>query len=250
MDLTFRPPEQGTESAIFDRYRPPFDLTSDMLLALAFCPTSPLRQAFPETPFLSLLGWTPLVVWFSRITEGWYRDPAGRPRLADEGIPYNELNVLALLRAPAVFVPGIYASSELSVRIGHGYGMPKQLVPVDFGLSRARLAASADEHGHRSHVAAMLLGSGRGPARLLSPFWPLHTWPVCFPSGTGLQAVVRAIRGVQLAYIRRSQLALRVPWLPRPVRLQPVGVYLSDLQFRLPPPGAAGHGRKRDPCVG
>jgi hypothetical protein len=136
MDLTFRPPEQGTESAIFDRYRPPFDLTSDMLLALAFCPTSPLRQAFPETPFLSLLGWTPLVVWFSRITEGWYRDPAGRPRLADEGIPYNELNVLALLRAPAVFVPGIYASSELSVRIGHGYGMPKQLVPVDFGLSR------------------------------------------------------------------------------------------------------------------
>ena len=32
---------------------PPFDLTADMLFALALCPTPPLRRAFPGVPFIS-----------------------------------------------------------------------------------------------------------------------------------------------------------------------------------------------------
>src|SRR3712207_9415759 len=62
--------------------------------------TAPLRRAFPDVPFLSALGRTPLVIWFSRITEACYRDATGQRRCdrATEGVPDNELNVLALLR--------------------------------------------------------------------------------------------------------------------------------------------------------
>jgi hypothetical protein len=216
-----------------------------MLLTLAFCPTSPLREAFPRVPFLSLLGRTPMMIWFSRITAGWYRDRIGHRRPVEEGIPYNELNALALLRAPAVFVPGIYATSELSVRIGHGYGMPKQLVPMEFGASRARLTASADVQGHRSEVAAVLLGSGRGPAGLLQPLWPLRTWPVCFPSGSRVRAVVQGVRGVRLARIERGHICVGAPWLREALRLQPVGLYLADLELRLPPPSGTTTGSGR-----
>ena len=230
----------GAEAGIFARYGPPFDLTSDMLLALALCSTAPLREAFPSMPFLSLLGRTPLVIWFSRITEGWCRDTAGGRRQVNEGIPYAELNVLALLRAPALFVPGIYATSELSVGIGHGYGMPKQLIAMDFSVSRARITSSAGGVAGRSSVRGRLDGSGKALAGLLGPLWPLRTWPVYFPSGSYVRALVQSIRRVQLARIEHGQLSVAATWMPETVSLLPVGLYLSDLQLRLPPPHTPG----------
>src|SRR5690348_9041188 len=103
---------------IFTRYSPPFDLLSDMLFAGALAPTGPLRAAFPAVPFLTLGGRTPLVLWFARVKEGCYRDPASGAVhcLGGPGATlYYELNVLALLRRRGGFVPGIYATSGLTI---------------------------------------------------------------------------------------------------------------------------------------
>ena len=60
----------GPDAALAaERYRPPFVLTSDMLFLIALARTRDLQHSFPGVPFLSVLGRTPLVVWFSRITE-------------------------------------------------------------------------------------------------------------------------------------------------------------------------------------
>src|SRR5829696_5279600 len=74
--------EGATPAEVFEQFRPPFDLRADMLLAVALCPTAPLLERFPGVPFLSVLGRTPLIVWFSQITEALYRDTAGRVRSA------------------------------------------------------------------------------------------------------------------------------------------------------------------------
>src|SRR3712207_5364795 len=72
--------ERGSSQASPDllaEYSPPFDLTADMLFVMAAVPTRPMRQTFPRVPFLSMLGNTPLVIWFSRITEACYGVGAG-----------------------------------------------------------------------------------------------------------------------------------------------------------------------------
>lgn len=228
----------GASTDIFARYAPPFDLTSDMLLAMAFCDAAPLRAAFPGVPFFSILGMTPVVTWFSRVTEAWYRDVAGKPRRvsAAEGVPYNELNMLALLRGRSLFVPGIYATSYLSIRIGRGYGMPKAAITMDIQMDGARLASYATDGIRRMLVRARLLGSGRPLATLLSRWWPRQAWPVRFPTGDQVRGLIRATPRVHLARVRTGQVCLRAAWLPRPVRLLPLALYIRGLRMTLPPP--------------
>ena len=223
---------------VFAQYAPPFDLSSDMLLAMALCDAAPLRAAFPGVPFLSILGTTPLVTWFGRVTEAWYRDAAGKPRRVSEseGVPYNELNIMALLRGRSIFVPGIYATSDLSVRIGRGYGMPKAPITMDVQTDGARFTSSGTDGTGRTLVGARLLGSGKPLATLLSPCWPRQAWPVRFPSGSQVRGLIQAAPRVHLARVQTGQICLRAAWLPRPARLLPLALYIRGLRMRLPPP--------------
>jgi hypothetical protein len=224
---------------IFAEYGPPFDLRSDMLFAAALAPAGPLRATFPGVPFLSLAGRTPLVMWFSRIKEGRYRDPPSgevRGLGGPQDSLYNELNVLALLRWRAAFVPGIYATSALTIAVGHGYGMPKQPTQMTLALAGRRFRSQVDDHGRRTYVRARLLTDGRRLGARVSRFWPWWSWPACFPDGRFVRAQIRATPRVQLAHVQAGRLALAAPWLPRPVPLLPFGVYLPDQCMRLPPP--------------
>jgi hypothetical protein len=231
-------PGSPAPAAIFAQYAPPFDLRSDMLFAAALCPTAPLRRAFPDQPFLSLAGHTPLLLWFSRVKAACFGHPAGgRRRIGGpRTVMYQELNVVALLRRRAMFVPGIYATSELTIRIGHGYGMPKQPTAMRLRVDGARVAARVDDGPRRSYVRARRLGAGRFLAILAVRLWPLRVWPARFPRGGQVRALIRAAPRLQPALIPAGRLALDAAWLPRPVLLLPLGLYASDLLMRLPPP--------------
>ena len=218
-------------------FSPPYELTSDMLFVMALAPTAPLRRAFPEVGFLSLLGKTPLLLWFSRITEICYGNAAGeRHREGDaQTAIYHELNVLAVLRQRAVFVPGIYATSERSIQIARRYGMPKEARTISFEVRGACIASVAADGARRSFVHATLFAFGEQLGRIPSVLWPLRTWPVRFPSGSQVQAVIQASPAVHLARVR-GRLSLEEPWLPKAVPFVPVGVYIRGLRMELPPP--------------
>jgi hypothetical protein len=229
--------ERERTAAALERYRPPYDLTTDMLVVSALCPVAPLRQAFPRVPFLAVHGKTPLVLWFSRITEVCYCDAAGERRCEGgaETALYNELNIIALLRQRALFVPGIYATGERTIRIGHRYGMPKQLTSMHVQVHGTHFKASMMDGTGESFVRTRLLGSGKGVARIVSRFWPRQMWPACFPAGTQVRAVIQATPRVQVAHVEAGQLSLDAAWLPDAVPLLPVGLYLPRLRMRLPP---------------
>ncbi|MFL5693520.1 MAG: hypothetical protein ACJ795_17130 [Ktedonobacteraceae bacterium] len=230
--------EDGTTADIFARYRPPFDLTSDMLFAFALCQTAPLRDAFPEIPFLSLPGKTPLVIWFSRVKKICYHDSRGVRRCIDgkETGVYNELNVVVLLRQRAFFVSGIYATSDLTIRVGHGYGMPKQPTMMNVQGEQKWFCSSMKDGTQQSFVRARLLGAGKLLGGVASHFWPRRIWPARFPSGSAVRPLLQATPWVQIVYVRRGQLALEATWLPKAVALLPIGFYLPDLRMQLPPP--------------
>jgi hypothetical protein len=222
--------------AVPETFRPPFDLLSDMLLVVALCPTSPLARSFPSVPFLSCLGRTPLLAWFSRVKQGWYDDPSGARR-CDGGLDvvlYYELTVIALLRQRAVFVPGIYATEERTIRVSrYYYGMPK--VPTQMGLRVAgrSFVSWVVDRSCESRVEAWLLGRGSLVAALLSHLWPREIWPAGFPSGGSVRATIQATPRARLALVR-GRLALNAPWLPAVAPLLPIGLYLPDLRMRLP----------------
>jgi hypothetical protein len=223
------------------RYSPPFDVTADTFFCLALCPTAPLRHSFRGVPFLSLFGRTPLVIWFSRVTEACETGPNGRMRCEreTENVPYDELNVMAALRQRAVFVPAIYADRELSIRIGHTYGLPKKRKPLHFAVKGNRLeshAADVPAGTRRSFVRARLFGSGRLPAKLLSWLWPLWSWPVRTPAGTQVRARIDTAPRLQPALIRAGQVSLDESWLPKPLPIVPLALYVPQLRFHLPPP--------------
>jgi hypothetical protein len=229
--------ERERTAAALERYRPPYDLTADMLVVPALCPTVPLRQTFPRVPFLAVRGKTPLVLWFSRITEVCYCDAAGERRCeggADSAL-YNELNIIALVRQHALFVPAIYATGERTIRIGHRYGMPKQLTSMHVQVHGTHCEASMMDGARESFARARLLGSGRGVAQMLSRLWPRQLWPARFPIGTDVRAMIQATPRVHLAYVQAGQLSLDAVWLPEAVSLLPVGLYLPRLRMRLPP---------------
>jgi hypothetical protein len=223
---------------IFAQYAPPFHLTSDMLFVLALCPSRPLRRTFPGVPFVSLLGKTPLLLWFSRITQMCYHDTEGTEHCigGSEASLYHELNVVAFLREPALFVPGIYATSMLSVQVGHRYGMPKHPTTMSVQSAGPRFRSEMQDGTRQSIVRAQLLGSGKGLAKLISRFLPRWTWLVRFPSGSRIRALIEEMPRAQLAYVQAGQLALEAEWLPEAVRLLPVGCYLPGLRMQLPPP--------------
>lgn len=229
--------EANAISYLFSLYTPPIDLTSDMLLAATLCPTGPLKQAFPEVPFLSLLGRTPLVVWFSRTKEICYTDSAGgRSCIGNRQTAlYNELTVIALLRRRAVFCPGIYATSIETILAGHGYGMPKEPTDMTLRVEGHHFASGLRGKGAKSaRVQARLTGTGGAAGALLSRLWPLRLWPAIFPSGSHVRVLITDTPRVQIARIRGGKLALREPWLPGPVPLLRFGVYLPDQRMQMP----------------
>jgi hypothetical protein len=146
------------------------------------------------------------------------------------------LNVVAFLRRRALFVPGIYATSELTIQVGHGYGMPKQPTTMRMQVEGSRFRSEMRDGTRQSFVRARLLGSGKGLAKLVSRLLPRWTWPVRFPSGSGIRALIEETPGVQLAQVQAGQLALEAEWLPQAVRLLPVGYYLPGLRMQLPAP--------------
>lgn len=226
----------------FRTYPPPFDLTSDMLFVAAFCPAAPLREHFPEIPFLTIFGKTMLIMWFSRITELCYHSTAGVPRCAEtyEGVPYNELNVITLLRRRAIFVPEIYATSDLTLMLGHRYGMPKQATQMHFEAGCTEIRSRVTDGQRESFVRACLFTSGRWFGRLLSRLLPLWTWLSLFPNGSFIRAFIQDVPRVQFARIISGQLTLREPWLPFTINLLPLGVFIPGLRMRLPTPETHG----------
>jgi hypothetical protein len=221
------------------RFQPPYDLTADLLLVLAPCPTAPLQRAFPAVKLVSLLGRTPLLLWFSRITRVGYRDADGAHRHdGDAGSAlYHELNVVAPLQDRALFVPAIYATGERTIQIGRAcYGMPKQPATIHLRVGDERFLASAADGPCRSYVRARLLGSGQRLARLAARWWPRALWPARFPDARReLRALIQETPAARLAHVFAGRLALRAAWLPRPAPLLPVGLYLPGLRMQLPP---------------
>ena len=217
---------------------PPFDLTSEMLFVTAFAGTNPLRRTFPGVPFLSLVGRTPLVLWFSSVSEGCYRDGNGTMHcLGGPGEAlYSEVTVLAALRKRRLFCPAIYATSELSISIGKRYGMPKEEVAMDLTVNRTRFHSAMERGGCRTFVQAQRGGPGRLLGTAVSRIWPVWSWPVSFPSGSEIQARVQATPVVERARVSEGTLALPVPWLPEPVSFRRMGMFISQLRMQLPPP--------------
>jgi hypothetical protein len=231
------PGSQGSTSLPVE-HSPPFDLTSDMLFVMALARTGPLQQCFPRMPFFSLRGKTPLAIWFSRVKEACYGTGAGNRRCEGglDATLYDEITVLVLLRQRAVFVPDIYATSDLSVRIARCYGMPKHLVQMTMQVAGSRVASTYSAVGGLSYVRARLWGSGKTLARMASLLWPLCTWPARFPSGRRIRALIQATPRAHVARIVDGQLALDAAWLPEAVPLLPLGLYVRDLRMRLPSP--------------
>jgi hypothetical protein len=237
--------EAGRPDALAD-YQPPFEVTADLLVVPALCPTAPLRRAFPSVPFLSLLGRTPLLAWFGRVTEGCAYDADGRWRC--EGgrgaVLYHELTVVAALARRALFLPATYATSARSVRLArHYYGMPKDPAVMTLRVAGRRFAAAA--WSARGGVAlgtvwARPLGSGLGVARLASFLWPLRVWPVRFPAGTAVRGAVLAAPSLRPALVPAGRLTIGAPRRPLDARLLPLGLYAADLRLRLPRPAGSG----------
>jgi hypothetical protein len=228
-------PAAGAEDP-FVRYRPPYDIESDMLIAAATTATAPLRHEHPRGRFLEVGGRTPLLLWFSRVRRIWH-GPAGARSCLDErdGHGYAELNVAALLRERAFFVPGIYATSDLTLAIGHRYGMPKRSVAMRFAADAQAVSAEVWHDGANTWLHARVLASGRllaAALRLRAPWW---SWPARFPSGSCIQAQVQRVPRAQLVRVE-GVVTLSEPWLGEPAHLWPLGIYLPGQRMRLPAP--------------
>jgi hypothetical protein len=236
LTLLFNPPATEQASTILEQYPPPYDVLSDMLLVPALCPTRPLQGSFPGQPFLSIAGRTPLLLWYSRVREIQYGHAGERQPLGGENRRlYNEVTVLALLRERELFVPAIYATSDLTIEIGHAYGMPKQKSEMLLQVERDRISSLLQEGGRESRMSARLLGPAGFMGRLLSWLWPRWVWPTRFPDGRDVRALIQAAPCVQPAWVR-GRLSLDTPWLPKPISLLPLGLYLADQCMTLPPP--------------
>jgi hypothetical protein len=233
---------------VLARYQPPFDLESDMLFATALVDVGPVRAVHPGVRPWTAGGRVPLLLWFSRVRRIWH-GPADDRRCLDEreGFGYDEWTVAVPVRGPAsvvpiaLFVPGIYATSPLTLAIGHRYGMPKRPAEMRFTVDDERVASLATDRGAHSWVEASLLASGRVLGGLLRRTVPRRSWIARFPSGTAVRARVTRLPRAQLAGVRGT-LALAEPWLPEPARLAPLGLFVPGLRMRLPEPDGSGDG--------
>jgi hypothetical protein len=215
---------------------PPYDLEADMLFAITAVRAADLAQHFPSTRFVRVAGSIPLLVWFGRVRSAVHGPPGERRRLdATTGFGYDELTVVAAARGRRLFVPVIYTTDELSLRLGHRYGMPKRSVPVAFRADEHGVTSTLASCGGRSEARARLLASGRVLAKAFDVPAPWWTWRVGFPSGTSIRARVLRVPRAQLAHVSGA-LALDEPWLREPLRLRPLGVFVPGLVMRLPAP--------------
>jgi hypothetical protein len=242
-----RGPDAGAGADVLRQFVPPFALTADMLFAGACCPAEPLQAAFPHVPFLTAGRRALLLLWYSRVTRACYHDAVGRQHCEGDGRAplYYELNVMAPLRQPNLFVPAIYATGERTIRIGRAYGMPKQAATGAMRRRGGDIEAWVQSGAQRSLLRARLLGSGRSLASLLAPSWPRHVWPARFPSGAALRVTLEAVPRLQPARIYSGRLALAAAWLPQAAPLLPLGLYVPGLRMRLPPPGGGERGTRR-----
>lgn len=224
--------------AVFEHYAPPFDLTSDFLFALAFAPNAPLRNAFPELPFLSIARRTPLVVWFSRVRHILYTNAEGRRQEmgGPKAILYDEINVAALLKAQQFFIPAIYSSSPLAVQIGHAYGMPKNLAPVQIEQTDTTFNTLLQSAEHRSYIIAERLLQSRVLRFISHRFLPRPIWKALFPASTCVTPIVQPMHTPQWYRIREGGFDRPLPWLPNPIPFLPIGMYSPGQEMQLPPP--------------
>jgi hypothetical protein len=222
----------------FNVYQPPFAMTLDALFCVAWCSVAPLKETFPGVPFLSLLGKTPLVLWFARFKDFEYTDAAGaRQRMSNRAgaLPYSELGIGTLLARRGFFVPSLYASSNFGTRLGLSLEMPKQpTLPIEVQLLPEAFRANLKQSRQQSFIWARLLGSGHLLARIAQVFLPLGTWPIAFPSKSSIQAGIAGTERVQLAHIHAGRLVLDAPWLPRMASFFPICAYVSGMRLQLP----------------
>lgn len=223
----------------FDTYPPPFDLTSDMLLAGATCAAEPVARAFPGLPVRTFRGSAVLGIWFSRVEEI-RAGPEGGMRIgpgeALGDVPYQELNVAVLLRDRRLFVPGIYATSELTLRLGHRYGMPKERAEMTYEARGARVTSRTAVGGDESHVEARSLPLGHLAGVIAQRALPWWSWPVEFPSGSRIEGYIEGAAGARAAWLYRRRLALNEPWLPQPAHVWPLALRIPAQVMRLPAP--------------
>jgi hypothetical protein len=184
-----------------------------------------------------------LVVWFSRITEARAYSERGdrvcESNTSADGI-YREVNVVALLRDRAVFVPAIFATEARTVALGCGYyGMPKQIARVDVAVSGGRLQGALEDGVNRTIFRARLVRTNPLIAGMLNRGLPRWTWPARFPSGGNVRALILAVAGLQFATAVEGQLALQSAWLRTQCKFVPVRIHLSGIRMRLPDPSDA-----------
>ena len=223
----------------FNIYIPPFSMTVDALFCVAWCPVAPLKDAFPAVPFLSILGKTPLVLWFARFKDFDYTVPEGaRRKMSDTpgALPYSELGIGTLLWKRGFFVPSLYASSDFGVQLGLSYDMPKQpTAPIELHLSQKALRANLPQSKQQSFIWARFLGTGYWLARVAHLLLPLRPWPISFPAnGSSIRAAISDADRLQIAHIQAGRLVLDVPWLPQAVQFCPLGLYLRGMRLELP----------------
>lgn len=228
------------EGDVFDDVPPPFALVSDMLLVGATCPVGPLRESFPGVPFVSIAQRAVLGIWFARVL-GARVGPGGQRQLGPEqdpaNFPYEELNVAVLLRGGRVFVPGIYATRDLTLRIGRRYGMPKRRRPMTYAVAGRTVRSRAGVGEAESHVVAYALTSSPLLGRWLDRFLPRWSPLATFPGGARVRARLERADGARLTWIASGRLALDEPWLPRPASLRGLALHLPRLGMVLPAPG-------------
>ena len=221
---------------ILDDYQPPLGIEADMLFVATSAPAAPLHQSFPGTPFLAIADRVPLVLWFSRVRSLLYGPATERRTLGEmDGFGYDELNVVALLRRRAIFVPAIYATSGLTQRLGHRYGMPKREVEMEFRTGEGWIRSSAAFATGRSEVAARLLASGSLLARPFDMATPWWSWPAHFPGGSSVRSRVMRVPRAQLASVD-GVLRLDEPWLPGERELWRLGIFVPGFRMELPWP--------------
>lgn len=228
----------------FEAHPPPYHFESQLVLALGACPAEPLLRTFPDLD-LCRMGDRALVgVWFARVHDLRSGDQGqrriGEPPQPGE-LPYHELTVAVLLRHRRLFVPGIYATSGLTVELGQRYGMPKSRARMSFHVRGGRLISRLKWNGAESRIRACRLPGGGPLGYLLRHSLPWWTWPALFPGGSHVRSLIESFRRVRPAWLAEGRIDLAEAWLPRPVRLWRLGLYLDGQTMRLPHP-AEGEG--------
>jgi hypothetical protein len=224
----------------FSIYKPPFAMTFDALVCIVWCPVSHVKATFPTLPFVSVLGHTPLVLWFASFKEFTYTDTRGTAQTMGQragALPYQELGIAALLWRRGFFVPTLYASNEFGVQLGLSYGMPKQPpLPIEIQVAAGTFRAHVLAGIKQSFLWVRLLRASRLLTKVVRAILPLKTWPIAFPSGSRMEPGLTTTDRAHLAHIQAGRLALDASWLPPTTAFFPLGLSLRNAQLELPEP--------------